>query len=176
MRHVLLGSAALVLLLAACGGGSRQTAVRNPVYARDFPDPFVLRVGDTYYAYATNGNGANVQTASSKDLVHWRPGPDALPKVGSWDFAGNTWAPEVVARPDGTYVLYYTASSGTQCIGRAVSKTPQGPFHDTFGGALVCQKADGGSIDPDPSGGYLYWKNDGNSIGRPTRIWAQRPW
>lgn len=148
-------------------------AIHNPVYARDFPDPFVLKVGRMYYAYATNGNGANVQTATSTDLLHWRPGPDALPKLGSWDFPGNTWAPEV-ARVGGRYVLYYTASSGTQCVGRAVAKTPLGPFVDTFRGPLVCQKALGGSIDPDPSGGYLYWKSDGNSIGQRTKIWAQK--
>jgi predicted NBD/HSP70 family sugar kinase len=162
----------VALLLSACGGGT--TSFTNPVYNRDFPDPFILKVGDTYYAYATNGNGSNVQTATSKDLVHWTAGPDALPKLGSWDFAGNTWAPEVVARGDGSYVLYYTASSGTQCVGRAVAKSPQGPFVDTFKSALVCQKSLGGSIDPDASGGYLYWKNDGNSIGKPTQIWAQR--
>ncbi len=150
------------------------SAFKNPVYDRNFPDPFVLKVGKMYYAYATNGNGENVQTATSPDLVHWRPGPDALPKLGRWDFPGNTWAPEVLARSDGTYVLYYTASSGTQCIGRAVARKPQGPFVDSFPGPLVCQKGDGGSIDPDPTGGYLYWKNDGNSIGGPTHIWAQR--
>jgi beta-xylosidase len=145
----------------------------NPVYPRDFPDPFVLKVGQTYYAYATNGNGSNVQTATSRDLVHWKPGPDALPRLGSWDFPGSTWAPEV-ARIGRKYVLYYTASSGTQCVGRAVATSPRGPFVDSFKRALVCQKALGGSIDADPSGGYLYWKNDGNSIGRRTRIWAQK--
>ena len=176
LRRALAGGAFLSApgLLAACGGGSKQPTFRNPVLNADFPDPFVLEVGGTYYAYATNGNGSNVQTATSKDLVHWTLGKDALPKLGRWDFPGNTWAPEVLARGDGSYVLYYTASSGTQCIGRAVAGRPQGPFVDTFGGPLVCQKADGGSIDPDPSNGYLYWKNDGNSIGRPAQIWAQR--
>ena len=127
----------------------------NPVYDRDFPDPFVLKVGHTYYAYATNGNGSNVQTATSKDLVHWTPGRDALPKLGAWDFPGNTWAPEVSAH-GGRYVLYYTASSGTQCVGRAVATSPRGPFVDSSKTALVCQKSIGGSIDPDASGGYLY--------------------
>jgi beta-xylosidase len=167
-----------VLVLAGCGGG-RHAMFTNPVYDRDFPDPFVLHVGKTYYAYATNGNGANIQTATSSDLVHWKPGPDALPKVGKWAFPGNTWAPEVLPRKDGTYVLYYTVSSGTQCIGRAVAKTPRGPFVDMWSAALVCQQSDGGSIDPDPfrdtNGSlYLYWKNDGNSIGKPTHIWAQK--
>jgi len=162
-----------VLVLAGCNGSSHSTFT-NPVLNRDFPDPFVLKVGDTYYAYATNGNGKQVQTATSKDLVHWRLGPDALPQVGPWSFPGNTWAPEAAARNDDAYVLYYTASSGTQCIGRAVAKRPLGPFVDTSKEPLVCQKALGGSIDPDPYGGYLYWKNDGNSIGMRTQIWAQK--
>jgi beta-xylosidase len=167
-----------VLALAGCGG-AKKAMFTNPVYHADFPDPFVLDVGGTYYAYATNGAGKQVQTLSSKDMVHWRPGPDALPKVGSWGFNGSTWAPEVLPRPDGTYVLYYTASSGTQCVGRAVSDTPLGPFVDRWSSPLVCQKSAGGSIDPDPfrdgdGSLYLYWKNDGNSIGEPTHIWVQR--
>ena len=165
-----LGLLAAVIVLAGCGGKS----FTNPVLNRDFPDPFVLKVGATYYAYATNGDGKQVQTATSKDLVHWTLGPDALPKVGPWGFPGSTWAPEVQARADGAYVLYYTASSGTQCIGAAVAKTPRGPFVDVAKQPLVCQKSEGGSIDPDPSGGYLYWKNDGNSIGMTTHIYAQK--
>ena len=38
----------------------------NPVYDHDFPDPFVLKVGETYYAYATNANGEQVQTLTSQ--------------------------------------------------------------------------------------------------------------
>ena len=45
---------------------------QNPVLQSDFPDPFVLHAGDAYYAYATNGSGANMQRAKSPDLVHWR--------------------------------------------------------------------------------------------------------
>ena len=151
----------------------------NPVYNRDFPDPFVLKAGPTYYAYATNGNGSNVQTATSKDLVHWTRGPDALPKVGKWAYPGSTWAPSVLRARGGTYVLYYTASSGQQCIGRATATSPGGPFVDRFAKPLVCQHGEGGSIDAAPfrdgdGALYLYWKNDGNSIGLPTSIWAQR--
>src|SRR5439155_16455418 len=97
-----------VLVLAGCGGSNRTTFT-NPVLNRNFPDPFVLKVGKTYHAYATNGNGKQVQTATSKDLVRWTLGPDALPNVGRWGFPGSTWAPEVAAYGK-TYVLYYTAS------------------------------------------------------------------
>jgi beta-xylosidase len=103
-----------VVGLSGCGGGTRATFT-NPVYGGDFPDPFVLKAGDACYAYATNGTGKQVQTLTSKDLVHWQPGPDALPKVGSWTFNGETWAQEVLKRSDDSYVLYNTA---TKCIGR----------------------------------------------------------
>ena len=173
MRRVLALLAAA--LAAGCGSGE-AARFTNPVYGRDFPDPFVLQVGDTYYAYATNGAGKQVQTLKSPDLVHWRPGPDALPTVGAWGYNGETWAPEVLARADGSYVLYYTAN---KCVGRAVAGEPLGPFVDDAKRPLVCQAAQGGSIDPSPfrdddGSLYLLWKNDGNAIGAPTRIWAQR--
>ena len=164
-----------VLAASACGGG-RQATFTNPVFRGDFPDPFVLKVGDTYYAYATNGAGKQVQTLTSEDLVHWRPGPDALPKLGSWAFAGETWAPEVMKRDGASYVLYYTAN---HCVGRAVATAPLGPFVDDSKKPLVCQAKLGGSIDPSPFRDddgrlSLLWKNDGNAIGAPTHVYAQR--
>src|SRR5215208_5406258 len=167
--------AAALLTLAACGG-SEPATFENPVFRGDFPDPFVLKDGDTYYAYATNGAGKQVQTSTSKDLVHWQPGPDALPKVGSWAFIGETWAPEVLKRDDGSFVLYYTAN---KCVGRAVAGKPLGPFVDSAKESLVCQPTLGGSIDASPFRDddgklYLLWKNDGNAIGHTTYIWAQR--
>lgn len=183
-------TAVLVLAVVACGGGGEDGATsravhgetfRNPVFAGDFPDPFVLRVGGTYYAYATNGGGRNVRTVRSADLVHWRRGPDALPTVGPWALEGKTWAPEV-ARLAGRYVLVYTADSSelfTQCIGRAVARSPAGPFVDGSEKPFLCQPDAGGSIDPsvftDADGtSYLLWKNDGNSIGERTYLYAQR--
>lgn len=164
------------LVLAACGGGSSKASFTNPVYDKDFPDPFVLQEGDTYYAYATNGNGKQVQTLTSKDLVHWKPGPDALPRVAEkWAYNGATWAPEVMKIGD-RYVLYYTTS---QRIGRAVSDKPLGPFVDDTAQPFIAQTTLGGSIDASPFRDddgtlYLYWKNDGNAIGQPTDIWVQK--
>lgn len=170
---------AVVAAFAAGCDGSAGDPFQNPVHGADFPDPFVLRVGETYYAYGTNGGGAEVQTLTSSDLVRWRRGRDALPNVGAWAYPGKTWAPEVLARDDGRYVLYYTANGGGQCIGRAVADRPGGPFVDRWREPLVCQRADGGSIDASPyrdedGSLYLYWKNDGNAVGRPTYLWGQR--
>jgi beta-xylosidase len=169
-------------LLAGCGGGGDgERTFTNPVHAENFPDPFLLRVDDTWHAYATNDEDGNVQTLKSQDLVTWTKGADALPQLGSWALPGNTWAPELLAL-DGRYVLYYTAKSaeaGVQCIGRAVAESPDGPFRDTATRPLVCDRAEGGDIDASPFRNddgslYLLWKNDGNSIGEDTWIYVQR--
>jgi beta-xylosidase len=178
---------ALICSTAACGSGTKaktpaeQATFSNPVWSHDFPDPFVLRAGGTYHAYGTNGEGGNVQTLTSRDLVHWTRGRDALPHLGGWALIGKTWAPEVVRRADGKYVLYYTAASidpTGQCIGSAVAAKPGGPFVDRSPGPLVCQTNEGGSIDPSPFVDgkrlYLVWKNDGNCCGKDTFLYAQR--
>jgi beta-xylosidase len=166
----------------ACAGGETKESFRNPVFASDFPDPFIVRVDDDYVAYGTNGATENVRTLRSRDLVHWQPGPDAMPELAPWALRGWTWAPAVLARGDGTYVLYYTARSFAltrQCVGRAVAHAATGPFVDGSREPLVCQAELGGSIDADvfrdaDGGLYLYWKNDGNCCGLPTAIYGQR--
>ncbi len=163
-------------------GGVSAGMFTNPVYRSNFPDPGVIRVDGTYYAYGTNGPAGNVPVMTSIDLVHWVERGDALPTVGAWAQPGNTWAPEVLHTAAGGYVLYYTARStatGRQCVGRATAQHPEGPFVDESGGPLVCQAEQGGSIDASPFADvdgnlYLYWKNDGNAIGQPTHLYAQR--
>ena len=185
---VALAPALAASMVASCGGDAEEPDRRsgaeftNPVYRSDFPDPFVLRVGRTYYAYATNSVQDNVQTLRSRDLVRWTPGPDAMPTLGSWVLRGRTWAPEVLRVAPRRYVLYYTARSfdaNLQCVGSAVSQRPAGPFVDRSPKPLVCQTAEGGSIDASPfrdTGGrlYLLWKNDGNCCGLDTYIYSQR--
>ncbi len=160
----------------------------NPVYAADFPDPFVLRTGDAYIAFATNADGSNIQTARSSNLATWVKGADALPALPPWaaKSKGLTWAPSVLAR-GASFVLYYTtrdAASGFQCISRATSTAPQGPYVDTSLQPLLCQVAGAdafcGSIDPSPfvdatGQAYLLWKSDENSSACRTapRLFAQ---
>jgi beta-xylosidase len=165
----------------ASSGAADASTYTNPVYVGDFPDPAVLRVGGTYHAYGTQGAGDNIQTLTSRDLVHWGAGEEALPELGRWAETGNTWAPEVIAIGK-TYVMYYVArarTAGVQCIGRASAADPSGPFTDAALQPLVCQSTLGGSIDPNPVRAadgalYLYWKNDGNCCRRPVHLWGQR--
>jgi beta-xylosidase len=156
----------------------------NPVFDADFPDPDVLLVDGTYYAFSTNSGGLNIPAIRSADLVHWTLLGDALPDLPAWagqDF-GWAWAPEVTTFGAG-YVMYFTARfaiarGGTQCIGLATSPQPAGPYSPT-GEPFVCQTSQGGSIDAasfvDTDGTpYLLWKNDGNSGGGQTWIHLQQ--
>jgi beta-xylosidase len=119
----------------------------------------------------------------STDLVTWTEAGDAMPVLPQWAVSGRklTWAPAVTATSAG-YALYYTARdrrSGLQCIGRAESASPAGPFVDRDSTAFICQAELGGSIDAsvvrDSAGVmYLLWKSDGNCCSKPVTLWGQR--
>lgn len=153
----------------------RRSTNLDPAININFPDPSVLQDTDgTWYAFATNGNGKNVQSASAPDIS----GPwtvlsnDLLPTVGAWSNGANVWAPDVRIIGS-TYVLYYTAtdaaSTNQHCVGTATSNTVLGPYtpqSDT----IACNIAAGGAIDPsgftDTDGThYVVYKVDGNSVG-----------
>lgn len=156
--------------------------VRGPVLDRDFPDPDIVKVGRTYHAYATNGDGKHVQHAMSTDLVHWTvAGADVLPALGRWaePDSGKVWAPEVYANGHG-FTLQYTAkdrAGGRQCVGAALSPSPDGPFVPAGDGPLVCPVEDGGAIDAagftEHGRRYLLWKSDGNCCHKDTWLHLQ---
>lgn len=184
---------AWAMILAACvprSGPVAQVSARKvgPLMG-DFADPFVLRVGDRYYAFATGAHGWNLQLAISTDLATWTPLGDPLPRLPEWaaEKPGLTWAPAVLEREAG-YVLYYTTrdrASGFQCISRAFAARPDGPYVDDSAQPLICQADPSaqlcGSIDPSPfvdrdGRPYLLWKSDENSTAcrTPPRLWAQQ--
>ena len=158
-----------------------------PVYRDNFPDPQIVLHQSEFIAYSTN-DGPNLPMLISRDLVHWSPvtsadgrRADGMPRLASWAKEGRTWAPEVM-QVHGKWLLYYTAASAKknmQCIGVAVAAAPTGPFLDPAPEPLVCQTDQGGSIDASPfrdADGtlYLYYKSDGNAVGKRTIIWGQR--
>lgn len=177
-RRMYLPALALLLVLVA-GLPSHRAAptaaaaaahtYRNPVFAQDFPDPMVLRVGADYYAYGTTTgwepSGHLFPILHSRDLVHWRYVADAMGTSPMW---GNNdwWAPSVIAH-DGIYYMYFVGvglKAGGHCLGVATATTPTGPFKDR--GIVACADAKGdGYIDPAPfidAGGkaYLYLSVD----------------
>ncbi|WP_218779778.1 glycoside hydrolase family 43 protein [Hymenobacter crusticola] len=111
----------------------------NPVYASQFPDPFVLQHQGVYYAFGTTGNsrtkdGRIFTLLSSKDLVHWQPLGGALaPPKGAE--GAEFWAPEVVHH-NGTFYMYYSRGGGAigASVGHrlyvATSTKPEGPYQE----------------------------------------------
>lgn len=182
LAYAALAWLGLVLGGVAVTAQSSTPMIQNPVIPANFPDPFILKVDDTYYAYSTNSNSRNVPVATSTDLVSWSIGRDVFPALPRWVNISrpDVWAPEVL-RIDDEYLLYYTArdrASGRQCIGLAISDSPLGPFHDTNEAPFICQSDEGGSIDANPFRDedgtlYLYWKNDGNCCMMPTFLYGQ---
>ncbi|MEP7090128.1 MAG: glycoside hydrolase family 43 protein [Nocardioidaceae bacterium] len=205
---------AAVALLALAAGVGTTTTVAAPsasaavgsddfragqVYRGDFPDPSVMRLGDTYYAYSTNTGGKLLPAMSSSDLTTWRARPsstgkwwknDALAEAPRWatrhhahgKWRVSTWAPSVAA-VGGSYVAAYVApvseTPRKMCITLAYASAPLGPFVDPSRGPLVCPP-DQGAIDPellvDKRTGRvtLLWKTEGIAHHAPTRIWSQR--
>ncbi len=154
---------------------SVSLSVVGPVYPGDAPDPSVLTVGHTYYAYTTNSGVNSVPVLESDDLVHWRLVGDAMPVAATWASTGFSWSPSVSTAPAGGYQLFYDAydaANGDQCIGRATSTTPLGPFVDSSTTPFLCQESLGGSIDASVfqsrGADVLVWKSDGKA-----GIWAQ---
>lgn len=178
--------AVLALLLTASAAVSAKEPAFVPVLRENFPDAFVMAEGNgSYIAYATN-DVQNVPMAVSRDLTNWTilrgadgKKADAMPTLAPWVKPGFTWAPEVM-KVGGRYLLYYTANhrrEDKQCLGVAASTSPRGPFVDTSTEPMICQFELGGSIDANPfrdTDGtlYLYWKADGNRIGKRSRLWG----
>jgi beta-xylosidase len=175
LRRVAL-AALCILAAAASSAAQRRAGYTNPVAAGDFPDPTVIRVGRDYWATATTSEwGPEYPILHSRDLVNWEAVGVVFPKRPAWA-VGSFWAPELV-HDRGRFFLYYTArkKGGPLCVAVATAARPQGPYTDR--GPLVCQEV--GSIDPfvaaDERGRrFLFWKEDGNSVSKPTIIWAQR--
>lgn len=175
--------------LSACVAVARAEPSFVPVYPDNFPDPFIVEHRGEFIAYSTN-YGLNLPMLTSRDLVRWTPvmrpdNPrerlDGMPELAPWVRKDRTWAPEVMKVGE-RWLLYYTAAHrkrNVQCLGVAAADAPTGPFRDTSEEPMVCQYDLGGTIDANPfrdADGrlYLYYKSDGNAVGKRAVIWAQR--
>lgn len=148
------------------------------MFDAEWADPYMVRVGDTYYTFATGGT---VRRRSSKDLVSWTT-VDVAIDTAPWKKADSGfWAPAVYHAKSGKWILYYASerkgSTTQHCIGRAVANAVTGTFVDNDTEPFLCRPTHW-SIDPsvfrDDSGkDYLLWRQDtadmpsGNAFLRP---------
>lgn len=192
---------ALLGVVAPAGSPPQAAAEDGPApYSGDFPDPAILRVGGTYWAYGTGTGAVHVPVLRSTDLRTWysplpgstEPGPprvvDALPRPAAWGVPWGApdqmqvWAPAGFRVGD-RYLIFYSLRVRAQprrfCVTVATSSSPAGPFVDNSSRPLICDRDPAGSIDPsvyvDPRTGraWLLWKSEGDRRGVPTRIWTR---
>lgn len=187
VSHSLSRHLAGLLLTAIAAVSSAAEPSFVPVFRDNFPDPHIVEHQGEFVAYATNA-GINLPMLTSRDLIHWSwvngadgKRRDGMPELAPWVKEGFTWAPEVM-NVGGKWLLYYTANHrkrNVQCLGVAAADNPRGPFRDSSAEPLVCQFDLGGTIDANPFRDkdgklYLYYKSDGNRVGKKTMIWGQR--
>jgi xylan 1,4-beta-xylosidase len=172
-----------VLLSALFSSPSFVSAQKIPsselqrlVIPGDFPDPSIIKVGNTYYATCSASEwGPIFALSKSTNLVDWSIVKYAMPTRPKWSTA-NYWAPELYH--DGKkFFIYYTGriEGGPLCVSVATADNAEGPWTDH--GPVMCQTAgsiDASCIEDDKGQKYLIWKEDGNSVGKPTPIWAQK--
>ncbi|MEB2779015.1 glycoside hydrolase family 43 protein [Algoriphagus sp. C2-6-M1] len=173
----------IIILLLFVGfsslGFAQNRTFDNPVLAGDRPDPTVVKIGKYYYASATSNEWAPLfPIFKSTDLVNWDLVNYIFPEgAPSWA-KNNFWAPELsYDEKQKKIYAYYTArdkDSNRLSVAVASADSPESNFTDH--GPLVAQEY--GSIDAfetrDENGKlYVLWKEDGNSKGQKTPIWAQ---
>ncbi|KAL1584450.1 hypothetical protein WHR41_06385 [Cladosporium halotolerans] len=163
---------------------SKRAPAGPKIGGANFPDPAIIGVNNRWYAFATRTMGGNVhiQVAESADFESWSmvqngdgSQKDALPNLPGWVDEGNsnTWAPDVHALDDGTFVMYYSATTrqnaALHCVGVATSNTITGPYTPAGDEALICPLDQGGAIDASVFNNngqrWITWKVDGNAIG-----------
>ncbi|KAK8154665.1 glycosyl hydrolase [Phyllosticta citrichinensis] len=151
-----------------------ETYVRGPVIERNFPDPSIIYWNGTWWAFATENDSVHIQVAYSADFTDWTymEGQDALPDPPAWVNASapNTWAPDVNLMEDGTFVMYFSATtvynSSLHCIGAATATSPQGPY-TAEPTTQACPLSQGGAID---SSGFKDWQVKGSGWGSTSAI------
>lgn len=166
------------------------TPSASAALALDAPDPDVVRVGSTFYAFTTGttwGNQIGIAATTSADpRTGWHTVGSAFRANGAtappaaWERNNSPTSPGVIG-VGGRWVMFYDAivdASGVYCLSVATAASVTGPYTDTSSGPVECQSSLGGSIDPqpflDPQTGqaYLLWKNNAGGSKAASQIWS----
>ena len=95
-------------LPAAWGRGPQGHAAatfQNPLFAGDYPDPTILRVGrDFYMTHTSYSYAPGLVVWHSRDLVNWTPISHVL--ADTQNTPGEVWSPDL-AEHEGRYFIYF---------------------------------------------------------------------
>lgn len=158
-----------LFILGGCdqlGTNEEPVTYQNPIGEMlDIGDPYVLKVEDMYYMYATSVPHAGFRVWESDNLIDWEEAGmaydhrDHEEKWAQYDF----WAPEVVEH-NGTFYMVYSARDYTGSLKMAIatSDSPTGPFEDATVGLIDRPGSfiDGHIFIDDDGTPYLYYVED----------------
>lgn len=198
MSRTMLSAVMIMLLMPTVGASADgpEATYTNPVWAKNFPDPFVIRHDGLFYAYATQDTPEGFQVMQSPDLVRWTHRGTCFRPPWSDE---HYWAPEVVELGGRFYMTYSARNpeTGRHDIGVATATDPLGPFEhrailvrgdDSNGGvidATVFFDADGTAYtmysEEDPrcivlremSSDLLSVGEERVEVVRPDRVWER---
>jgi beta-xylosidase len=113
---------------------------KNPVIQGDFPDPDVIKVGDTYYMVSTTmHNFPGCTLLKSKDLVNWEFCCNPLTKMSSYPeynledgkniYAKGSWANSLMYKNGKFYIMFNAFGNSDDGGGYLLSATdPEGTW------------------------------------------------
>eukprot|EP00727_Mastigamoeba_balamuthi_P012747 m51a1_g8095 putative arabinan endo- -alpha-l-arabinosidase (324) ;mRNA; f:67016-67987 len=155
-----------VLLLVAHGSGATVSGDISPVH-----DPS----GIVWAPWASGGRfnyfiastGPRIPLRCSTDRISWVSCGTVFATEPSWwraripKMGADVWAPDVLALPDGSLVMYYSVSAFTtqnSCIGAAKATKGSGPAVWQDMGPVLCSSTPSpyNAIDP-----HTYWDANG---------------
>lgn len=149
----------LLLLLTVLANAQYQTQTNskgdgyfmNPVFAGDYPDPSIMRDGNTYYmVHSSFEYYPGLLIWQSKDLINWSPVTNALHK-----YLGSVWAPDL-AKYKGKYYIYFPANNEIYVV---TANSVNGPWSDPID--LKINNIDPGHVVDENGKRYLYSANGG---------------
>ena len=123
----------------------------NPVFAGDYPDPSILRDGDTYYiVHSSFEYYPGLLIWKSKDLINWAPVTNALHK-----YIGSVWAPDLVKYKN-KYYIYFPADNKNYVIS---ADSINGKWSEPID--LKVEGIDPGHVVDNDGKLYIYFSNGG---------------
>jgi beta-xylosidase len=147
---------------------------RNPIFAGDYADPSILRVGDEFYiTHSSFVYHPGLLIWKSRDLIDWEPVTYAVDQPG-WDI----WAPDLVCHQGRFFIYYFARRSQGPWEGKVFvvhADAVAGPW--SAPAPIECGHIDPGHVvGPDGrrwlhlSGGHLAGlTDDGLALREPTR-------
>jgi beta-xylosidase len=125
----------------------------NPIFAGDYPDPSILRDGDTYYmVHSSFEYYPGLLIWKSSDLINWTPVTNALHK-----YIGSVWAPEIIKFKN-KYYIYFPAGGRNYVVS---ANFIDGPWSDPI--ELKVEGIDPGHFIDENGKRYLYFSS-GNYV------------